>query len=353
MARETKVGLLVGLAFIICFAIILANHGQRGALLETVPGFALNSADKPRVSVQGIGRPAHQAESIAEGQSPATHAAMRSPPPRMDRDLSINTSPILLHQQGPIAETGLSHAGSDDPSARIRQLEEQISELLAQKSGLHPAAVSAPSSTAGLTLTASPVAPPPPATGPVAPAFRDRVAAPAKRHVIASGDTLTKIAERYYGNRSRRVVSLIVEANQSVIKDPDRIPLGAELVLPADAAVGASASAAEIPQASSVSTPRVEAPRATPKPVGSAPKNEPSRERAAPENRADPIRWYQVCKNDRYVSIARQQLGDAGRWKEIFELNKEKFPKEGMIREGVRIKLPASEGVADSRGKRR
>ena len=29
MARETKVGLLTGLAFIICFAIILANRGRQ------------------------------------------------------------------------------------------------------------------------------------------------------------------------------------------------------------------------------------------------------------------------------------------------------------------------------------
>ena len=30
MARETKVGLLAGLAFIICFAVILANRGANG-----------------------------------------------------------------------------------------------------------------------------------------------------------------------------------------------------------------------------------------------------------------------------------------------------------------------------------
>ena len=29
MARETKVGLLAGLAFIICFAILLANRGRQ------------------------------------------------------------------------------------------------------------------------------------------------------------------------------------------------------------------------------------------------------------------------------------------------------------------------------------
>ena len=53
-----------------------------------------------------------------------------------------------------------------------------------------------------------------------------------------------------------------------------------------------------------------------------------------------PIRWYQIKKNDRYVSIARSQLGDASRWRELFELNKDKFPDPQRIREGVRIKLP-------------
>jgi nucleoid-associated protein YgaU len=52
------------------------------------------------------------------------------------------------------------------------------------------------------------------------------------------------------------------------------------------------------------------------------------------------VRWYQIKKNDRYISIARRQLGDARRWREVYELNKDKFPDPQRIREGVRIKLP-------------
>ncbi len=53
-------------------------------------------------------------------------------------------------------------------------------------------------------------------------------------------------------------------------------------------------------------------------------------------------------KNDRYASIARSQLGDAGRWQEVYELNKDKFPNPQHIREGVRIKLPVPMTLASA-----
>ena len=37
MARETKLGLLVGLGFIICFAIILENRGRRDQVTPQMP----------------------------------------------------------------------------------------------------------------------------------------------------------------------------------------------------------------------------------------------------------------------------------------------------------------------------
>ena len=51
-------------------------------------------------------------------------------------------------------------------------------------------------------------------------------------------------------------------------------------------------------------------------------------------------KWYQIKPKDRYTKIAREQLGDATRWREIFEMNKEVFSDPNMIRPGVRIKLP-------------
>ena len=70
-------------------------------------------------------------------------------------------------------------------------------------------------------------------------------------------------------------------------------------------------------------------------------------------NEPRPIRWYQIKKNDRYVSIARDELGDEARWQEIFELNKKTFPDASRIRAGVRIKLPAVAVADSSRGANR
>ena len=51
-----------------------------------------------------------------------------------------------------------------------------------------------------------------------------------RTYTVASGDTLWKIAERFYGNGSH--YTKIFEANTDVLKDPDRIFPGQELVIP-------------------------------------------------------------------------------------------------------------------------
>ena len=53
----------------------------------------------------------------------------------------------------------------------------------------------------------------------------------AKKHVVESGDTLTAIALKYYGNAGEFMK--IYEANKEVIGDnPDRILVGMELIIP-------------------------------------------------------------------------------------------------------------------------
>ena len=64
------------------------------------------------------------------------------------------------------------------------------------------------------------------------------------------------------------------------------------------------------------------------------------------------FRWYQIKKNDRYVSIAREQLGNGNRWKELYELNRDKFPDPQRIREGVRIRIPTDDILSMSGARR-
>ncbi|MCR5341735.1 MAG: LysM peptidoglycan-binding domain-containing protein [Butyrivibrio sp.] len=50
---------------------------------------------------------------------------------------------------------------------------------------------------------------------------------------------------------------------------------------------------------------------------------------------------YIVKKGDYLEKIAKEQLGDSKRWKEIYELNKDQIKNPSMIREGMELKLSA------------
>ncbi len=49
-------------------------------------------------------------------------------------------------------------------------------------------------------------------------------------HVVASGDTLGKIAQKYYGDAS--LYQQIFEANRDVVSDPNKISPGQKLRIP-------------------------------------------------------------------------------------------------------------------------
>jgi nucleoid-associated protein YgaU len=50
------------------------------------------------------------------------------------------------------------------------------------------------------------------------------------RHTVASGESLSKIAKHYYGNAMK--YTAIFEANRDVLKNPDLIHPGQDLVIP-------------------------------------------------------------------------------------------------------------------------
>jgi nucleoid-associated protein YgaU len=49
-------------------------------------------------------------------------------------------------------------------------------------------------------------------------------------HVVVSGDTLGKIAKKYYGDAS--LYMTIFDANKDVLKDPNKISVGQKLKIP-------------------------------------------------------------------------------------------------------------------------
>jgi len=52
----------------------------------------------------------------------------------------------------------------------------------------------------------------------------------AQYHVVQKGDTLSKIAEQYYGDKM--LYPQIFDANKDVLTDPDKIKPGQRLLIP-------------------------------------------------------------------------------------------------------------------------
>lgn len=362
MAKETKVGLLAGLAFIICFAVILANRGRQEAVTQRLAFPAEQGSGQgglrrtARPGPVAGGNPNISAASTDTGSgsgplpvarpepsvgTPAGPEGQRSPQP------AGSTPPGSTLDDDPRFARSASPAGDQAMAERVRLLEQRLAQLagsthdtpVTSSPGLnsvqaeHPAPLTAQPGREGARPPLEAAYDPLSSSG-----SGERSADPpvkGRRHIVAAGDSLTRIADRYYGGKSATYIRALYDANRRVLADPDRLPIGVELVVPDLRESGDShARASRLPKGSHSADTRE---------IGRTPLVSES---------AVAFRWYQVKKDDRYVSIAREQLGSERRWKEIYELNKDKFPNASLIREGVRIKLPVAE-VADARGGRR
>lgn len=123
----------------------------------------------------------------------------------------------------------------------------------------------------------------------------------AKTHVVGTGETLGEISAKYYGTAKNW--KKIAEANKV---DPNDLKVGQKLTIPAaDPVVAVNQTAPDL---------------------------------------ANGERTYTIQKNDSYYSIAKKELGNAARWKELEKLN-------GVASEDLRvgkvIKLPAKAAAVD------
>ena len=121
-----------------------------------------------------------------------------------------------------------------------------------------------------------------------------------RRHRVESGETLSSIAARYYGDASewRRVAA----ANPGL--DADRLAIGMVILVPTD----------EVP----VATPAV-----------------------APESPA-PGRTHVVAEGETLSSIAAAVYGDSSQWRRLYEANRSVIGADpGAIRVGMRLVVPA------------
>jgi len=360
MARETKVGLLAGLAFIVCFAVILTNKGQRVPFRpsQQVADATRRSNEAARPAARRSSRrptPRYTQRQDAPARSPQRFRSER-PSGVVDGDAVLEDwgrhAPVSA---GAVPQRRDSRAADPPhdvrPAARTRR---GTADVPAMRPGTHGTAAlqrapvdrsvpvdhyrstspaaggpAAPAPTSLSSHHVSSSTPQPAATDqrrmrprrePNPPVRRRR--ARLAKYTVAPGDTLSRIAANHYGRASRANIKAIVNANSSTIENPDVLRAGAEILIPVLDAQPASSSAES----------RVGG-------GGSARRDKLSAT-------AGSFRWYQIRPGDRYMSIAREQLGDASRWEEIFTMNFDKFPDPGKIRVGVRIKIPVARSAS-------
>ncbi|MCH7720665.1 MAG: LysM peptidoglycan-binding domain-containing protein, partial [Planctomycetes bacterium] len=281
MSTEAKISLAVGLAFIICFAIVLTNRGRPlgPAVADRAPGDAteqrrnasnpirLQDRVRDRVSPKGSAHPSATSENTWESGSK-----------RADSTRSPRRIPIKHKQLAQRAETppGSAFTRADvqpapQPIQPARGLGEPTSAN--RKNGspvvMEPPAsrVGPPPSDRGPNKTADDRPPisrvndsepykilaindpapdsaeTPPSGRPSTRTQRDAAKKAAnqpttplerseRRHTVVKGESLWSIVHKYYGRANGRLLNAVFEANRETLESPDRLKVGVALILP-------------------------------------------------------------------------------------------------------------------------
>jgi nucleoid-associated protein YgaU len=194
MTRETKIGLLVGLAFIIVIGILLSDYmtSRNEPALASLQGAGSNVRS-------GLGQPASDNASPVVVIPPANVAPSQPVPTRDELNPARHPQPITVIAQ----ENAAARATIPVP---LVEAAKRVGEELVDTDG-HPVAnndqvASVPQQTPG-TYTA------------------------------VAGDSLTKIAAKVYGSSTRANRQAIALANASLKDNPNRIIIGRTYVIPA------------------------------------------------------------------------------------------------------------------------
>ncbi|NOS99946.1 MAG: LysM peptidoglycan-binding domain-containing protein [Phycisphaerales bacterium] len=345
MAYETKVGLLVGLGFIVCFAVVLSHRGKADELSAQMAyevltrhgtGERSEGTTIPNLFARRV--PAgRQAESTNRGTGSAGEdvgGGANGPPVRRETEKGSRGPGDEVGADGRVrlasapSMEGADTAGTHDEVPNTRS---GISMESVFGNVTEPAVDSVPVS--GTELAAGRVSQNA-AKGPAGESKGSRRANDV-RYVVRPKDTLWGIADRAYGRATQAVVDSIVEANRGRLGAMKVLPVGTELILPA--AEGAKPATN---RAAADEKPTKKGDRTS---VGASDSSRGAMAKAKPEA-ASRREYYQVQPGDRYASLAEKFLGDKSKWRELYEMNKDIFPDPGSIKSGVRIRVPAREG---------
>jgi nucleoid-associated protein YgaU len=295
MTRETKIGLLVGLAFIIVVGILLNDY--RSTSTDPKPATLSEAGANVRQSVTTPGAPAVQGDQAPRAQVPTRgDLAPRRPGP-----------PVRIVEVGPgNSLAGEERIASDDRGPSLPPIDafgkpstgRAPGDLVAQ----HPQDFERVGDTA---RNQPPVTPP-------------------KSYLAESGDTVSRIASKLMtGGNSKANREALIKANPSLQTDGNVVYLGKTYVIPS---AGAAAQATD----ATAGKPATPAPPSFATPPAAVPNTV----------------WYTVKENDNLWRIAAHELGDGNQWTAIRDLNKDVLKGGETVKANMRIRLPRGGATA-------
>lgn len=311
MTRETKVGLLVGLAFIIVIGILLSDYNRinpEPASLTAVSNDVNKGAatphngsahDEAALPPAAPAAPAHPIPTREELHEQTTKIAIG--PGAATPPLAAHDSPAVVADNASAGHADASPAAPTEPAANPNG-----NGALQQTARAHGEEIVSAGAAPGGTPPANPNPPPPTVNG-------------ARQYVAVSGDTLSKLAGRFLGGNTRANRSAIIALNPSLKQNPNNVIVGKTYMIPPRGTASGTAAAAP----ATPSAPVVDADR-TP----------------APPSAAAAATFYTVKDNDSLWRIAEEELGDGTQWTKIRDANADVLKGGSSVRKNMKLRIP-------------
>lgn len=315
MTRETKIGLLVGLAFIIVVGILLSEH-----LTTTTERPAAPLADAGEGVREGVAAPG---VTMREEPAPYRAPAPAHPVP-IARDLVAQPQPGPAHvaigpghaAQPPIVITNTQTAAPVIPAidnnvspvgpiSTEPPLITRVPTDIFANHPLQPIAAQQGESVIPVNSTHTP-----PANTLAANKVREYTAQP--------GDSLSRIASLLPGGNTKSNREAVMALNPELKKDPNKVIAGRKYQLPID-----TATVASVPPPAPVVESSSPVVRSSDRPADTQ------------------YRTYTVKKGDNLTKIAIEQLGSKSQVAALRELNKDVLKGGDVIKIDMKLKLPA------------
>lgn len=361
MTRETKIGLLVGLAFIILFGIILSEKGTgRNDQLITPPIAAYKSV----------------VNLIPPTTPPAPQLSKGTKDQVVDR-LTMSDPTVKLTDQAPMGIVNPAKPAAPrtvEPAPEPQHQEESLREAAPNLKKLLP-----PTPVRGVTRSPVPAANPPVtdvvAATPKPPVEEtltvveetgtEQPLAETQVHTIKAGETLASVCRQYYPGHAYQMLQRVQELNK--ITKPTKLMVGQTIKIPPLDKALAAKSSKEAPAAqekvyalaSDLLVPVDGIPAGTLDETKS--KTLVGTDKAAaseveekvttakkPSAKAKPTaKTYVVQDKDSLFKIARRVYGSEKAWTKIYEYNKKAIPNPRNLKSGLKLRLPPIPSAAD------